>query len=173
MVVPFLVSCPLYPVPLKNCKLSIMINLSLKLYFTLLSSFLFLLPLSSPALAAMPDLAGSWTVSKVFSNDSVLDPETTSASLGLNNPDTLMFLQLSPCGYGKMLFCGVVYPIELKTVGNGTYALTDSESSFLLSLAKDGSLLCTLQDTFSLRLIPSDDNEIHFTEGLPVATALD
>ena len=150
-----------------------MIKLSLKLYITLFFSFLLLLPLSSPALAAIPDLSGSWIVSEVISNNAVLDPETTSASLGLNNPAELMSLQLSPYGYGKMLFCGVVYPVELNTLDNGIYALTDSDSSFLLSLSTDGTLLCVLQDSLSLRLTLSDDEQIPFIESLSAATALD
>ncbi len=149
-----------------------MIKLSLKLYTAFFSLFLLLL-LSSPALAAMPDLAGSWAVSEIISNNAVLDPESTSVSLGLNDSTELMSLHLSPYGYGELLFCGVVYPVELNAIGNGIYALTDSESSFLLSLSTDGTLLCTLQDSLSLRLSPSDYEELPFTESLPVVTALD
>ena len=143
------------------------------IFLTLILFSLLFSGLSMVANAAMPDLAGTWTIREVISNNAALDPESTSASLGLNTPAELMSLQLSPYGYGKMLFCGVVYPVELKTVGTGTYALTDSESSFLLSLTDDGSLLCTLQDSLSLRLAPSDDKEISFAESLSAATALD
>ncbi len=142
------------------------------LYIFIFLSFL-LAGLFSPAEAAMPDLAGSWTVSEVISKDAVLDLEIISTSLGFNNSAGLMSLQLSPYGYGKMLFCGVVYPVELNALGNGTYALTDSESSFLLSLSTDDTLLCTLQDSLALRLAPSDDEELPFTESLSVFTALD
>ena len=141
--------------------------LSLLLPILLFTSF------SLSADAAVSDLAGSWTVSEVISNNAVLDPETTSASLGFDDPAELMSLQLSPYGYGKMLFCNVVYPVELNALGNGTYAFTDLDTSFLLSLTDDGSLLCTLQDSFSLRLTPSDDKEIPLTESLPVITAID
>lgn len=123
--------------------------------------------------AAISDLAGAWTVQEIFSNNTTLDVESITASLDLSAPTELMSLQLSHYGYGKMLFCNVVYPVELNSLGNGSYALTDSDTSFLLSLTDDGSLLCTLQDSFSLRLTPSDDKEIPFTEGLPVTTALD
>ncbi len=152
--------------------LLIMIKLSPKLYIALLS-LLLLLSLSSPALAAMPDLSGSWTVSEVISNNAVLSPESTSASLGLSSSTELLSLRLSPYGYGKMLFCGVVYPVELNAFGNGTYALTDSDNGFLLSLSPDGTLLCTLRSGLSLRLSPSGNEELPFPEGLPVAAALD
>ena len=148
-------------------------NYCKKLFLPFILFFFLIIFLTSPALSAMPDLAGSWTVSEVISNNAVLDLESTSSSLGLPAPSELMSLQLSPYGYGKMLFCGVVYPVELNALGNGTYALTDSESSFLLSLSTDGTLLCTLQDTLSLRLTPLDDNGIPFTESLSVATALE
>ena len=146
-------------------------NLSFIL-FLLLPIMLFT-SFSLSADAAISDLSGCWTVQEIFSNNATLDVESITASLDLSDSSELMSLQLSPYGYGKMLFCNVVYPVELNPLGNGTYALTDSDTSFLLSLSDDGSLLCTLQNSFSLCLTPSDDKEIPFTEGLPVATALD
>ena len=129
------------------------------LYKSIFPFFLFFFlfsGLSSSALAAMPDLAGTWTVQDVLSNNASLDLEAASASLGLNTPEELMSLQLSPYGYGKLLFCGVVYPVELRALGTGTYALTDSDSVFLLSLSDGGALLCTLQDNLSLKLTPTE-----------------
>lgn len=141
--------------------------------FALFLSILLFASFSLSADAAISDLSGCWTVQEIFLNNATLDVESITASLDLSDSSELMSLQLSPYGYGKMLFCNVVYPVELNPLGNGTYALTDSDTSFLLSLSDDGSLLCTLQNSFSLCLTPSDDKEIPFTEGLPVATALD
>ena len=146
-------------------------NLSFIL-FLLLPIMLFT-SFSLSADAAISDLSGCWTVQEILSNNATLNVESTSASLDLSDPTELMSLQLSPYGYGKMLFCNVVYPVELNPLGNGTYALTDSDTSFLLSLTDDGSLLCTLQDSFSLRLAPCNDKVIPFIEGLPVITAID
>ena len=142
-----------------------------KLFLLFLLSLLLFFSLSSSALAAMPDFAGSWTVRDVISNNTVLDFETTSESLGLE-PIELMSLQLSPYGYGKMLFCGVVYPVELRALGNGIYALTDSDIAFLLSLSDGGTLLCTLPDNLLLSLFPTTSN-IPFETGRPVSAVLD
>ncbi len=144
-----------------------------KILFTFMLFLFFISVFSFSATAAISDLSGSWTVSDVISNNAVLDLESTSSSLGLTAPSELMSLQLSLYGYGKMLFCGVVYPVELKALGNGIYTLTDSDTSFLLSLSTDGTLLCALQDSLALRLAPSDDEELPFTESLSVVTALD
>ena len=143
-----------------------------KLFFPLFLS-LFLLFCSSPLVfAATPDLSGSWIVQEIISNNATLDIESISASLSLE-PAELMSLQLSPYGYGKLLFCSVVYPVELRALGNGTYALTGSDTGFLLSLADDGALFCTLQDNLSLSLIPTTGNDISFENKRSVSNALD
>ena len=147
-----------------------MIFSSQKPYIVFLS-LLLLFSISSPALAAMPDLSGSWVVQEIISNNAVLDPESTSASLGFE-PAELMSLRLSAYGYGKMLFCGVAYPVELRALGDGTYALTDVDDSFLLSLSGDGSLTCTLSDWLSVRLTPAEPSDLSF-EGISVSNALD
>ena len=148
-----------------------LLKTSQKQYIFLLFSILLLFFLSPRTYAAMPDLAGSWTVQELRSDNAVLDLESISSSLGLE-PTTLMSLQLSAYGYGKLLFCGVVYPVELRALGNGTYALTDADDSFLLSFSGDTSLTCTLSNRLSVCLTPAEASDLSF-EGISVSNALD
>ncbi len=143
-----------------------------KLFLPLILFSLLFSCFSPRANAAMPDLSGTWTVREVISNNAALDVESISASLALE-PAELMSLHLSAYGYGKMLFCSVVYPVELRALGDGIYALTDSDIDFLLSLSDDESLICTLQDNLSLSLTQTGKNDILFEKARPGSDAIE
>ena len=102
--------------------------------------FLFILLVSPVCSFADGAPSGCWTVQEISLDGAVLDLNSTASSFALQ-PQQLCSLELLPSGSGRLLFLGTLYPVELRSLEKGTFALTASDSSFLLSEAPNGRLL--------------------------------
>ena len=115
--------------------------------------------------------SGCWTVQEISRDGAVLDLSGTASSFALL-PQQLCSLELLPSGSGRMLFLGVLYPVELRSLGNDTYAITTSDSSFLLSGASDGRLLLSAEENLILSLVPVSPSVLSFSDSTPVSEVL-
>ena len=115
--------------------------------------------------------SGYWTVQELSRDGAVLDLSGTASSFALS-PQQLCSLELLPSGSGRLLFLGVLYPVELRSLENGAYALTASDSSFLLSEAEDGRLLLSAEENLVLSLAPVSPSVLSFSGSTPVSEVL-
>ena len=135
--------------------------------------FLFLFILLVCPVCAIADGApsGCWTVQEITRDGAVLDLSGTASSFALS-PRQLCSLELLPSGSGRLLFLGVLYPVELRSLGDDAYALTASDSSFLLSEATDGSLLLSAEENLVLALVPVSPSILSFSDSTSVSEVL-
>ena len=137
------------------------------------SLILFLSILLVCPVCAIADRApsGCWTVQEISLDGAVLDLNSTASSFALS-PQQLCSLELLPSGSGRLLFLGVLYPVELRSLENGTFALTASDRSFLFSEAADGRLLLSTGENLVLSLVPASPSVLSFSDGTPVSEVL-
>ena len=137
------------------------------------SLFLFLSILLVCPVCALADGApsGCWTVQELSRDGAVLDLKSTASSFALS-PQQLCSLELLPSGSGKLLFLGTLCPVDLRSLENGAYALTASDSSFLLSEAEDGRLLLSVEEDLVLSLAPVSPSVLSFSGSTPVSEVL-
>lgn len=137
------------------------------------SLFLFLSILLVCPVCAIADRApsGCWTVQEITRDGAVLDLKSTASSFALS-PQQLCSLELLPSGSGKLLFLGTLCPVDLRSLENGAYALTASDSSFLLSEAEDGRLLLSAEESLVLSLAPVSPSVLSFSGSTPVSEVL-
>ena len=135
--------------------------------------FLFLFILLVCPVCAIADRApsGCWTVQEISRDGAVLDLNSTASSFALS-PRQLCSLELQPSGSGRLLFLGTLYPVELRSLENGTFALTASDSSFLLSQEEDGRLLLSAEENLILTLVPISPSVLSFSGSTPVSEVL-
>ena len=135
--------------------------------------FLFLFILLVCPVCAIADRApsGCWTVQEISRDGAVLDLNSTASSFALH-PQQLCSLELLPSGSGRLLFLGTLCPVELRSLGDDTYALTASDSSFLLSEAEDGRLLLSAEENLLLSLVPVSPSVLSFSDSTPVSEVL-
>ena len=133
-------------------------------------SLLFLLTFPSCALADGAP-SGCWTVQELSRDGAVLDLSGTASSFALS-PQQLCSLELLPSGSGRLLFLGTLCPVELRSLENGTFALTDYDSSFLLSQGEDGRLLLSAEENLVLSLVPVSPSVLSFSGSTPVSEVL-
>ena len=115
--------------------------------------------------------SGCWTVQEITRDGAVLDLSGTASSFALS-PQQLCSLELLPSGSGRLLFLGVLYPVELRSLENSDFALTDSDSSFLLSEAEDGRFLLSAEENLVLSLAPVSPSVLSFSGSTPVSEVL-
>ena len=115
--------------------------------------------------------SGCWTVQEISRDGAVLDLKSTASSFALS-PQQLCSLELLPSGSGRLLFLGTLCPVELRSLENGAYALTASDSSFLLSEAEDGRLLLSAEENLVLSLAPVSPSVLSFSGSTPVSEVL-
>ncbi len=115
--------------------------------------------------------SGCWTVQEISRDGAVLDLSGTASSFALS-PQQLCSLELLPSGSGKLLFLGTLCPVDLRSLENGAYALTASDSSFLLSEAPDGRLLLSVEEDLVLSLAPVSPSVLSFSGSTPVSEVL-
>ena len=115
--------------------------------------------------------SGCWTVQEITRDGAVLDLNSTASSFALQ-PQQLCSLELLPSGSGRLLFLGTLYPVELRSLEKGTFALTASDSSFLLSEAPNGRLLLSSEENLLLTLVPVSPSVLSFSDGTPVSEVL-
>ncbi len=137
------------------------------------SLILFLSILLICPVCAIADRApcGCWTVQEISRDGAVLDLNSTASSFALS-PRQLCSLELQPSGSGRLLFLGVLYPVELRSLENGTFALTASDRSFLFSEAADGHLLLSTGENLVLSLVPASSSVLSFSDSTPVSEVL-
>ena len=135
--------------------------------------FLFLFILLVCPVCAIADRApsGCWTVQEISRDGAGLDLNSTASSFALS-PRQLCSLELQPSGSGRLLFLGTLYPVELRSLENGTFALTASDSSFLLSQEEDGRLLLSAEENLILTLVPISPSVLSFSGSTPVSEVL-
>ncbi len=115
--------------------------------------------------------SGCWTVQEITRDGAVLDLKSTASSFALS-PQQLCSLELRPSGSGRLLFLGTLCPVDLRSLENGAYALTASDSSFLLSEAEDGCLLLSAEESLVLSLAPVSPSVLSFSGSTPVSEVL-
>lgn len=133
-------------------------------------SLLFLLTFPSCALADGAP-SGCWTVQEISRDGAVLDLKSTASSFALS-PQQLCSLELLPSGSGRLLFLGVLYPVELRSFEDDAYALTASDSSFSLSGTSNGRLLLSVEENLVLTLVPVSPSVLSFSDNTPVSEVL-
>ena len=115
--------------------------------------------------------SGCWTVQEITLDGAVLDLKSTASSFALS-PRQLCSLELLPSCSGRLLFLGVLYPVELRSLENSDFALTASDSSFLLSVGEDGRLLLSAEENLVLSLVPVSPSVLSFSDSTPVSEVL-
>ena len=115
--------------------------------------------------------SGCWTVQEISRDGAVLDLSGTASSFALS-PQQLCSLELLPSGSGRLLFLGVLYPVKLRSLENGTFALTASDISFLLFQGEDGRLLLSAEENLILSLTPVSPSVLSFSDSTPVSEVL-
>ena len=137
------------------------------------SLFLFLSILLVCPVCAIADRApsGCWTVQEISRDGAVLDLNSTASSFALQ-PQQLCSLELLPSGSGRLLFLGTLCPVELRSLENGTFALTASDSSFLLSQGEDGRFLLSTEENLVPTLVPVSSSVLSFSDSTPVSEVL-
>ena len=115
--------------------------------------------------------SGCWTLQEITRDGAVLDLKSTASSFALS-PQQLCSLELLPSGSGKLLFLGTLCPVDLRSLENGAYALTASDSSFLLSGALDGRLLLSAEENLVLSLVPVSPSVLSFSGSTLVSEVL-
>ncbi len=115
--------------------------------------------------------SGCWTVQEISRDGAVLDLSGTASSFALS-PQQLCSLELLPSGSGRLLFLGVLYPVKLRSLGGDAYALTASDSSFLLSEATDGRLFLSVEENLVLALVPVSPSILSFSDSTSVSEVL-
>ena len=115
--------------------------------------------------------SGCWTLQEITRDGAVLDLKSTASSFALS-PQQLCSLELLPSGSGRLLFLGVLYPVKLRSLENGTFALTASDISFLLFQGEDGRLLLSAEENLILSLTPVSPSVLSFSDSTPVSEVL-
>lgn len=115
--------------------------------------------------------SGCWTVQEISRDGAVLDLKSAASSFALQ-PQQLCSLELLPSGSGRLLFLGVLYPVKLRSLENGTFALTASDISFLLFQGEDGRLLLSAEENLILSLTPVSPSVLSFSDSTPVSEVL-
>lgn len=115
--------------------------------------------------------SGCWTVQEISRDGAVLDLSGTASSFALS-PQQLCSLELLPSGSGRLLFLGVLYPVELRSLENSDFALTASDSSFLLSQGEDSRFLLSAEENLVLTLVPVSPSVLSFSDSTPVSEVL-